>query len=115
MIADLGKTTEITTNAFAEDYLLTALVLRRTADIAAMGATSALWGCITQDWGMGYVYVPEDLIETYQAATNWITHYGTNPHLFRALEDYTVDGTTTGELDYTKIIPTVFNTPVYTA
>ena len=34
-----------------------------------------------------------------QAATNWSTYAAQ----FRALEDYTVDGTTTGELDETKI------------
>lgn len=39
------------------------------------------------------------LVDSYKAATNWST-YATQ---FRALEDYTVDGTITGELDSTKI------------
>ena len=49
--------------------------------------------------GVGYIYVPRDLLDTYKAATNWSTYAAQ----FRALEDYTVDGTTTGELDTTKI------------
>ena len=47
----------------------------------------------------GYIYVPAALVDTYKAATNWSTY----ANQFRALEDYTVDGTTTGELDSTKI------------
>ena len=49
--------------------------------------------------GTGYIYVPRDFIEDYKVAENWST-YATQ---FRALEDYTVDGTITGELDESKI------------
>lgn len=48
--------------------------------------------------GTGYIYVPSALIEQYKAATNWSTYAAQ----FRALEDYTVDGTVTGELDPAK-------------
>ena len=51
----------------------------------------------------GYVYVPRALIASYQTATNWATLYTTHPNVFRALEDYTVDGTITGEFDESKI------------
>ena len=44
----------------------------------------------------GYVYVPRDMIDILSAETNWSTLQ------FRALEDYTLDGTTTGEFDDTK-------------
>ena len=47
----------------------------------------------------GYIYVPKSLIDDYKVATNWATF----ADRFRALEDYTVDGTTTGELDESKI------------
>ena len=47
----------------------------------------------------GYIYVPKSLIEDYKVATNWSAY----ADRFRALEDYTVDGTTTGELDESKI------------
>lgn len=55
--------------------------------------------------GTGYIYVPRALLSDtdstmdYRQATNWSTWASQ----FRALEDYTVDGTTTGELDETKI------------
>lgn len=47
----------------------------------------------------GYIYVPRELMESYKTASNWNLASGR----FRALEDYTVDGTITGELDETKI------------
>ena len=46
-----------------------------------------------------YIYVPRALVNDYKAATTWAQY----ADKFRALEDYTVDGTTTGELDTTKI------------
>ena len=49
--------------------------------------------------GTGYIYVPAALVDSYKVAENWSTY----ANQFRALEDYTVDGTTTGELDETKI------------
>jgi hypothetical protein len=45
----------------------------------------------------GYIYVPRAMIETLQSATNW------SALQYRALEDYTKDGTTTGELDLAKM------------
>ena len=45
----------------------------------------------------GYVYVPRDMIETLSTATNW------SQLQFRALEDYTKDGTTTGAINHKKI------------
>lgn len=49
--------------------------------------------------GTGFIYVPKSHIEEYKTATNWTVY----ADQFRALEDYTVDGTITGELDSTKI------------
>ena len=49
--------------------------------------------------GTGYIYVPSALVDSYKTATNWTTYASQ----FRALEDYTVDGTIDGELDETKI------------
>lgn len=47
----------------------------------------------------GYVYVPRELVESYKSASKWSRY----ANQFRALEDYTVDGTITGELDESKI------------
>lgn len=49
--------------------------------------------------GTGYIYVPRALVDSYKTAANWSTYASQ----FRALEDYTVDGTTTGKLDENKI------------
>ena len=48
---------------------------------------------------IGFIYVPANLYNAYASATNWSQYAGR----LRKLEDYTVDGTTTGELDKTKI------------
>jgi hypothetical protein len=45
------------------------------------------------------IYVPSVLVDSYKAYTNW-SAIAVNIH---ALEDYTVDGTITGELDEAKI------------
>lgn len=51
----------------------------------------------------GTLLVPRALIETYQGATNWsvILSYPNNRTL--ALEDYTLDGTTSGTIDWAKL------------
>lgn len=79
-----------------------ALILRSDAvctldNVSAFAVNSGITPPITS--GTGYIYVPRALVDSYKAATNWST-YATQ---FRALEDYTVDGTTTGELDESKI------------
>lgn len=49
--------------------------------------------------GTGYIYVPRSMVDTLKSATNW-SKYASQ---IRALEDYTLDGTTTGELDLVKM------------
>lgn len=47
----------------------------------------------------GYIYVPREMIALLEVASNW----STIATQLRALEDYTLDGTTTGELDLEKM------------
>lgn len=47
----------------------------------------------------GYIYVPRDKVDTFKSATNWSAF----ADQIRALEDYTLDGTTTGELNLTAM------------
>ena len=49
--------------------------------------------------GTGYIYVPYSLVDSYKSATNW-SRYASQ---IRAIEEYTVDGTITGELDLEKM------------
>lgn len=85
------------TGLFSSCNSLSALILRGGVRV---DLTS---NCLASDNGIangtGYIYVPAALLEEYKSATNW-SIYATQ---FRALEDYTVDGTITGELDETKI------------
>ena len=46
-----------------------------------------------------YIYVPSRLIDAYQNDESWKEY----SEKFRAVEDYTKDGKTTGELDWEKI------------
>lgn len=94
-----GGSCMISSNAFGgTGCQLIALILRLTDNIWTLSNTNALSTTPIAE-GTGYIYVPDALKATYQAATNWSTYSAQ----FRSLEDYTVDGTTTGALDPTKI------------
>lgn len=98
-IADFGVASKINQAGFANCGSLVALILRRTSSICTLGVATNGFTNTPIAEGTGYVYVPSALIETYKTATNWV-NYATQ---FRALEDYTVDGTITGALDESKI------------
>lgn len=94
---DFGSVTRIATQVFYGSKL-TKVLLRNTSTVCAVAASPFAYSS-----GMkgdnGYIYVPKALVDSYKVATNW-SEYAAK---FRALEDYTVDGTVTGELDETKI------------
>lgn len=87
----------ISSNTFRGCSSLIALI-QRGEKIPTLKSNTAFNGTPIAS-GAGYIYVPRALVDSYKAATNW-SAYATQ---FRALEDYTVDGTTTGDLDETKI------------
>lgn len=107
--ADFPIATSIYSNAFYGCYILTSLILRSSTVCSAkypdfLGYCYHILGTAHASYNPsgakdGYIYVPKALIEDYKVATNWTTYASQ----FRALEDYTVDGTTTGALDETKI------------
>ena len=94
---DLPVAEKLGNQALRYNRTLTTLILRNNA-VCELYHTNAFAGTAIMD-SVGYIYVPRALIEDYKVATNWTTFAAK----FRALEDYTVDGTTTGELDETKI------------
>ena len=106
---DLPKTTNIAAGTFNEDYILKTIILRNTnlvtlANVNAFNKCYHILGATDSTYNPtgakdGFIYVPKALIETYKVATNWVTFASQ----FRALEDYTVDGTITGALDESKI------------
>ena len=95
--ADFSLATLIAQSVFNLCYKLCALILRKNT-VCTLSNTNALTNTPIAS-GTGYIYVPSALINEYKAATNWVTYAAQ----FRALEDYTVDGTTTGELDESKV------------
>lgn len=95
---DLYQTYNINVYAFYECINLEAIVLRKTDEICTLSNVNALQMTKIAD-GTGYIYVPAALVDSYKAGTVWATYAAQ----IRALEDYTVDGTTTGALDESKI------------
>ena len=94
---DFPAATSIGSSSFSRCSSLKAVILRNVDNICSVYNAQA-FGSTPIASGTGYIYVPSALIEQYKVATNWST-YATQ---FRALEDYTVDGTVTGELDPAK-------------
>lgn len=110
---DFLELTSIKGASFYECNKLVAVIIR-TESVCSLANVSAFTACYhyhgttnansnpdgLQD---GYVYVPRALVESYKTATNWASLYASYANMFRALEDYTVDGTIYGELDESKI------------
>lgn len=100
--ADLGNCKSLERYALRNNANLATVILRgETICTCALNVLDAT--AIAK--GTGYIYVPRALLSDsdstldYRQATNW-ARFATQ---FRVLEDYTVDGTTTGELDLSKI------------
>lgn len=84
-------------NNFNQCNNLKALVLRNGV-VHTLGGISGYLSPTIED-GTGFIYVPRNYLETYKTATNWSVY----AEQFRALEDYTVDGAVSGDIDETKI------------
>ena len=104
-IADIGQITSMKKyQTFYGCNKLKTLILRNNAQVLSLSHGNVFDGSsLDTDGTGGTVYVPRALIESYQTATNWSTLYAAGTCTFLPLEDYTVDGTTTGELDWDKI------------
>lgn len=95
---DLPSLNELRDNApFQNCPLLKAVILR--SETVCIATVTNIFPNTPIASGTGYIYVPRALVDSYKAATNWSTYAAQ----FRALEDYTVDGTVTGDLDEPKI------------
>lgn len=94
---DLPVVASIGSRAFYSSKLTT-LVLRKSDAICTLSHIDAFYNSPIRT-STGYIYVPASLLETYKTASKW-SEYAAK---FRALEDYTVDGTITGDLDPNKI------------
>lgn len=81
------------------------LFLRKTSSIVTISANALYTNTPFKGYNglVGTAFVPSALLSTYQSATNWVTLYTNGTCIFKVLENYTLDGTTTGEINWTKI------------
>ena len=101
---DLPNVVTIDNLAFKGASSLKILVLRKEDNVCSLVNIRAFEGTSYANGGTGgVVLVPSALVETYQTATNWATLYGYGTCEFLPLEEYTIDGTTTGEIDWDKL------------
>ena len=70
--ASFTSVTAVSPRTFVGCTNLTTLVLR-TEQVCTLGNTDALSGTKISK-GTGYIYVPDDLVESYKTATNWSTY-----------------------------------------
>lgn len=80
---DLPAATYFNYDTFLNCSALTTLILRNTSQVADLSTIDAFNGSGIMA-GTGYVYVPQALLDSYKAATNWSTIAAQ----FRAIEDY---------------------------
>lgn len=79
---DLPSANNIKSYVFHNCTALSALILRADSVCTLASATSLQNTPIEK--GTGYIYVPDNLVEQYKAATNWSTY----ANQIRAIEDY---------------------------
>lgn len=106
---DLPVCTFINDRAFYGAINLNTLILRSDT-VCTLNSENALQGPVDDALtpiakGTGYIYVPSALVDSYNAETNWSTF----ANQFRKLEEWTVDGTVTGELATNKHMVRFFN------
>lgn len=81
--ADLSAATSIGSRVFSGCSALAALVLRRTSGVCTLGSYALYSTAIAK--GTGYIYVPDSLVASYKAATNWSTY----ANQIKPLSEYT--------------------------
>ena len=91
-MVDLPVCTSIAAYALYNLPSLKTVVLRKNS-VCALNDMTALGMPNGRNTAV-YIYVPSALIDSYKAAANWSTF----ADQFRSLEEWTVDGTVTGEL-----------------
>lgn len=93
------------------------VIILRGAEVRALGNNNTAWDFALNNTPFdpdntsatgGFCLVPAALVAEYQAATNWSVLYEAGTCTFLPLEEYTADGTTTGEIDWDKLNAVVY-------
>ena len=80
------------------------VLIFRIDGVCSLKSTDVLGGTLFASGKTGGVLlIPSAHVESYKTATNWSAFYGYGTNHFLALEDYTVDGTIMGEIDWDKV------------
>ena len=93
---DLLNVTEVKVNGLSNNALLDTLILRSETFPILTSNMVSMSKIANRD---GYIYIPKALMDIYKTSS-YTKIYADQ---YRALEDYTIDGTITGELDESKI------------
>jgi hypothetical protein len=103
--ADMGNADSLRGNMFSNCRIMKRLFLRKENSICTNTDKNIFTNTPFKGYNnlIGFAYVPSALISTYEAATNWAALYNAGTCFFKPLEDYTKDGTVTGELDWDAI------------
>lgn len=89
---------------FSGCYGLKSIILRQTSVCTLSLANSFTNTTFDSGQAGGTLLAPRAVVEEYKTATNWSALIANNPNnRVLALEDYTVDGTITGEIDWDKL------------
>ena len=70
---DLPNVTSIGIAAFQRCSSLTKIIIGTDSDICTLKSTNTFDNTPIAS-GMGYIYVPDDKVDTYKSATNWSTY-----------------------------------------
>ena len=70
---DVSNVKSIGQNAFYNNRVLDTLIIR-TPEVCVLTTTTGVFKNTKIESGTGYIYVPDDLVESYKAATNWATY-----------------------------------------
>jgi hypothetical protein len=101
---DMPNVTSVGNQAFQNCTILKTVILRNDAQVCTLSNTIAFSGTpFASGKAGGTLLVPSALVESYKTATNWSVIWGYGHNQFLALEDYTVDGTITGAIDWDKL------------
>ena len=101
--ADFQKATSIAGYTFSADSVFATLILRGSKLCTLTDTTAFNNSPFASGKSGGTLIVPRSLVESYKTATNWSVIWGYGHNRFLALEDYTIDGTITGEIDWDKL------------
>ena len=113
---DTSATRMIGDNMFQNCTNLKVLILRNSS-LVPMYTNTTYWAFYLNNTPFdpdyasatgGFVLVPAALLSEYPSATNWSLIYEAGLCTFLPLEEYTVDGTTTGEINWDKLNAVVY-------